>query len=90
MKFSPFISDADYLPETGNVLITDGGRFEDENGEPMVAFGGHQWGRVLEVTHAPESEKIWEIVIDDPEVRYSIYRAQRLRSLYPKLDRPTG
>lgn len=87
---SPFISDADYLPETGNVLITDGGRIRGPDGELLVVFGGHQWARILEVTHDDEPKKVWELVIDDPEVRYSVYRAQRLRSLYPKLDRPTG
>jgi len=87
---SPFISDADHLPETGNVLITDGGRFKGPDGEPMATFGGHQWARILEVTYGEKSEKIWELVIYDPEVRYSVYRAQRFRSLYPKLDRATG
>ena len=56
----------------------------------MVTFGGRQWARILEVTYGPETKKIWELVIDDPNARYSVYRAQRLRSLYPKLDRPTG
>ena len=87
---SPFISDADHLPETGNVLITDGGRFADPDGEPMTTFGGRQWARFLEVTYGDATEKIWELVIDDPDTRYSVYRAQRFRSLYPKLDRPTG
>ena len=87
---SPFISDADYLPETGNVLITDGGRFKDEDGKPMNTFGGRQWGRILEVTYGDDTTKLWELVIEDPEGRYSVYRAQRLKSLYPKLDRPTG
>ena len=87
---SPFISDADHLPETGNVLITDGGRFAGPDGEPMATFGGRQWARFLEVTYGDATEKIWELVIDDPDSRYSVYRAQRFRSLYPKLDRPTG
>jgi len=86
---SPFISDADHLPETGNVLITDGGRFKDPEGKPMNTFGGHQWARILEVTYG-EKKKIWELEIYDPEVRYSVYRAQRFRSLYPKLDWATG
>jgi arylsulfate sulfotransferase len=87
---SPFISDADHLPETGNVLITDGGRFAGPDGKPMATFGGRQWGRVFEVTYGEPAEKVWEVVLDDPAGRYSIYRAQRFLSLYPKLDRPTG
>ena len=87
---SPFISDADYMPETGNVLITDGGRFIGPDGEPMVTFGGHQWARVLEVSHDENPRKLWEVTVKDPEVRYSIYRAQKWRSLYKHLDIPTG
>ena len=87
---SPFISDADHLPKTGNILITDGGRFVDSEGNQQRAFGGRNWARVLEVTHDEAREKLWELVIDDPSRGYSIYRAQRLQSLYPSLDRPTG
>ena len=87
---SPFISDADYMPTTGNILITDGGRFKDKEGKLMPTFGGHQWARILEVTKEPATEKIWELHVYDPEIRYSVYRAQRLNSLYPNLDRPTG
>ena len=87
---SPFISDADYLTNTGNILITDGGRFKDKEGNLMPTFGGHQWARILEVTKKPSTEKIWELHIYDPEIRYSVYRAQRFYSLYPNRDRPTG
>ena len=87
---SPFISDADYLPETGNILITDGGRIRDEEGNLLTVFNGHKWARILEVTHTSRPEKIWEVVIDDPVTSYSAYRAQRFRSLYPKRDRATG
>ena len=88
---SPFICDADHLPETGNILITDGGHMSGEDGEPVTEFQEAYlyWGRVLEVTH-DEKEKVWELIIKHPDVGYSIYRGQRLKSLYPKLDHPTG
>ena len=85
---SPFISDADHLPETGNILVTDGGKFADQDGNEMGTFGGRQWARVFEVTYGDDSEKVWELVTNDPAKPYSIYRAQRIRSLYPELDRP--
>jgi len=83
---SPFISDADHLPETGNVLITDGGRIAGPDGEVMATFGGRHWARVFEVTYDGK-EKVWEIVSDDPGRAFSVYRAERRRSLYPELDR---
>jgi hypothetical protein len=87
---SPYISDADHLPATGNVLVTDGGRMAGPNGEILGTFGGRQWGRIFEVTYGETPEKVWELVIDDPGGRYAIYRSQRFKSLYPKLDVPTG
>ncbi|MGB5317784.1 aryl-sulfate sulfotransferase [Eudoraea sp.] len=83
---SPFISDADYLPETGHILITDGGRIKGEDGEPLATFGGRNWARIFEVTKEDKSRKLWEITIEDPEVGLSVYRAERFKSLYPHLD----
>ncbi len=84
---SPFISDADYLEETGHVLITDGGRIKGENGEDLTFFGGKYWARIFEVTKEQQSRKLWEITIEDPEIGLSVYRAERLKSLYPHLDK---
>jgi arylsulfate sulfotransferase len=87
---APFIGDADEMPETKNILIADGGRFMDEEGNPAYTFGAHQWGRVLEVSRDKEPKKLWEVTVKDSKVRYSIYRAQKLKSLYSWQDRPTG
>ena len=74
--FSTFISDADWLPATGNVLVADGGRVREED--------GHHWARIVEVTHTTPAEKVFEVVIDDeaPE-GWAVFRAERLPSLYP-------
>ncbi len=74
--FSTFISDADWLPTTRNVLVTDGGKVTDPN--------AHHWARIVEVTHTTPAEKVFEIFIDDeaPE-GWAVYRAERLASLYP-------
>jgi len=86
---SPFISDADHLPQTENVLITSGVLFKDEEGNPSNTMGGHQWARIFEISRE-DKKKIWELQIYHPKTRYSVYRAQRFRSLYPKLDLKTG
>ncbi|MBW1769221.1 MAG: aryl-sulfate sulfotransferase, partial [Deltaproteobacteria bacterium] len=46
--FTPFIGDADSLPQTGNVLIT---------------FGGKQPARIIEVTHTAPAQKVFDLSI---------------------------
>ena len=81
--FSAFVGDADWLPQTGNVLITDGGRLQSKTGAP-VGFppGDKQWGRVLEVTRDNPAEVVFELHFreDERKSRFgsSIYRAERL------------
>ena len=80
--YSSFVSDADWLPRTGNILITDGGRIRDEKGEYAPQFAGHHWARILEVTHTNPAEVVFELVIDDASGAWNVYRAERIRSLY--------
>ena len=87
--FSPFISEADLLPTTGNVLITDGGRVLDKEGHPTddVAKGYH-FARLLEVTRADPPEKVFELLVgsgdkNDP-IGWSVYRSERLPVLSAK------
>ncbi len=80
---SPFICDVDWLPQTGNVLMTDGGRIKDKDGKPSVnIFGGHHWVRIVELTHDTPATKVWEIVIDDPRMGWATFRSERVASLY--------
>ncbi|MEE2778064.1 MAG: aryl-sulfate sulfotransferase [Acidobacteriota bacterium] len=81
---SPFISEADSQPQTGNVLFVNGGLLTDKNGEFTTNFGaGHHWTSVMEVTRDSPAEKVWEVVIDDPEGGWASYRIERVPSLYP-------
>ena len=66
--FTPFIGDADYMPETGNILITFGGLVA-----PQLS------ARIIEVTHETPAEKVLEIFVADSIV----YRSEKLPSLYP-------
>jgi hypothetical protein len=81
--FSPFICDVDVLPETGNVLITDGGRLKDKDGNQSAnIFGDRHWSRILEVTHESPPSKVFELVIDDPSIGWAVFRSDRIPSLY--------
>jgi hypothetical protein len=79
-----FLSEADELPTTGNILITDGGHVRGADGADTDKVSpGHHWGRVLEVTRTDPPEKVWELRIDNPDSGWAIYRGERLPSLYP-------
>ncbi len=77
--YSSFLGDADWLPDTGNVLITDGGRtrtVDTAEGEPEV----RRWARILEVTRDDPAETVFTLVIDDDSpTGWHVYRAGRWR-----------
>jgi hypothetical protein len=81
--FSPFISEADLLPNTGNVLVTDGGRVRDKEGRLTDDVGkGHHAARIAEVTYTDPPQKVFEILVDsgdknDP-IGWAVYRSERL------------
>jgi len=80
---SPFISEADWMNETGNVLVTSGGRVTRVDGSVgMEPFEGHLWITIHEVTHTDPAEIVWEVVIDDPAVSWTAYRTERIAGLY--------
>ena len=85
--YSPLVGDADWMPGTGDILVTDGGRVTDEQGRPTDDLSsGLRWARIVEVTHTTPAEKIFELIVRDeanPEVGWIVYRAERLPSLYP-------
>lgn len=88
--YAPFFGEAELLPETGNLLITDGGRIETEEGLPKDEVPGHrQWARILEITGTQRPQKVFETVCQSPlgsRFGWSIYRANR----YPGLNNPFG
>ncbi len=81
--FSPFISEADLLPNTGNLLVTDGGRVLDKDGclSDDIAKGHHA-ARIAEVTYTSPPEKVFELMLDSGEkndpVGWAVYRSERL------------
>lgn len=81
--FSVFVSEVDWLPETGNLLVTHGGRVRDDAGNRVMGpLAGHPWITIAEVTHEMPAQKVWEIRIDDPRAGWSVFKSERLPSLY--------
>ena len=69
--------------ETGNVLITYGGMSDDEDGNTLGG-NGHNWVRIVEVTHDSPAEEVFEVVIDDERPRgWLSFQAERIPTLYP-------
>ena len=82
--FSNFGSDADWLPTTGNILVTHAGLTADPAGTPDDTSDDVSWARIVEVTHTTPAEIVFDLVIrEGPEVGWRVYRAERLPSLYP-------
>jgi hypothetical protein len=75
--FSPLLSGVRELPQTGNIEIADGTR--------SANWAGY-WCRVLEVTHSTPPVKVLEVSFRRRQgAGVSLYRCERLPSLYPVL-----
>ena len=74
--FSRFICDADPLPVTDNILVTNGGIFEI--GVPVNHV------QLLELTRTRPPVKVFEATIKDEaeQQSWTVYRSERIPSLY--------
>lgn len=75
--FSPFLGDADYLPQTGNVLITHGSLRSDT---------GKMSAQIIEVTRGESATEVFTMTVRDPSLDsgsgWRVYRSERIGSLY--------
>ncbi len=78
--YSSFLGDVSILPQTGNILITDGGEISLPDGTPAPLGLGKNWASVMEVTRDERAESVFELQIrgDQPQVGWSIYRSMRI------------
>lgn len=92
--YSPFFGEAEILPVTGNLLVTDGGRIETAEGIPHDEVpGGRQWARVFEITRDNYPKKVFELICASPigsKYGWSIYRSNRYPSLYDSFWLPSA
>ncbi|MHC4376969.1 MAG: aryl-sulfate sulfotransferase [Planctomycetota bacterium] len=79
--YSMALGDADPLPLTGNVLVTDGFKNDPFGIEPG------SWARVFEVTKDDPAEIVFEAVVENPDPEFAllwtIYRGERMPGLLP-------
>ena len=86
--FSSFVSEADLLPITGNILVTEGGLTRNEKGEFASGPEATRYSvRIVEVTHSEPAEIVFDLLIEKPSSEDSsgwmVYRSERLSDLYP-------
>ena len=83
MSYTVFLGDANWLPQTGNVLVTEGGHVVDEQGVPLSDPNeGRKWSRIVEVTHTSAPEKVFELLVGGEETPgWTVYRSARLDRL---------
>ncbi|MEO8269217.1 MAG: aryl-sulfate sulfotransferase [Aureliella sp.] len=83
--YSPFYGEADWLPQTGNILVTDGGHIELEDGTPHDDVpADRQWARIFEITRDAPARKVFEVSCDsgyNNPLGWSIYRSIRIANL---------
>lgn len=81
--YSSFISDADWMTTTENVLITAGGLITDADGV-AIEPNGRRSAVIMEVTHETPASRVFELEVrgDWPAGGWHIYRAERVPSLY--------
>ncbi len=84
--YTTFLGDADWLPLTGNILVTAGGHVIDPEGLP-IDYPSAGWHRahIFEMSRTSPAETVFEIVLDEGmgvETRgWSVYRAARWERL---------
>jgi hypothetical protein len=83
--YAAHIGDANWLPKTGNVLITFGGTSITRGTSSSELGLGKIHTRIIEVTHETPPERVFDVLIYDPTTgaRLQVYRSERIPDLYP-------
>ena len=90
--YSRYISDADWQPTTGNVMMTFGG-VNYVGGVPSSDLGlGAEHARIVEVTDEVVPTVVFDMRLYDPAGAISVFRSDRIPDLYPQqyLKAPNG
>ena len=84
--YSPFLGDADWLPETSNVLITYGGMCLINNIPSDNLAGCNTQARIVEADRLGTAGRVFDLSVQDTDpttTGYRVYRSERIPSLYP-------
>jgi len=83
--FSGYISDANWMPTTGDILITFGGTSFIGGVRNSDLGLGESSTRIIEVTHDTPAKKVFDMLVydPDPQGRIQVFRSERIPDLYP-------
>jgi len=82
--YARYLGDVDWQPQTDNILVNIGAQETDADGiNAPPGPGTQRWARVIELTHEQPAEKVWEMRLQEDNSGWSIYRAERMPTLYP-------
>ena len=82
--YSGFLSDADWQPTTGNVLLTFGGvTYAGGVSSPDLGLGA-EYTHIVEVTDEVVPQKVFDLMLYDPANTITVYRSERIPGLYPQ------
>ena len=81
--YARYLGDIDWHEQSDTILINVGGAETNSEGVNVPPAEAKRWAKIMEVTHTDEPEKVWELDLRQPDTSWSIYRAERIASLYP-------
>jgi arylsulfate sulfotransferase len=90
------VGNADWLPQTRNVLVTFGYVAYDNGARPSPIAPGASMVRIKEVTHGPVPEVVFDLAYfdygnaDNTYQGYTVYRSHRISDLYAHPPQPVA
>jgi len=81
--YGRYLGDVDWHEQSDTILINVGGAETNSEGVNVPPAEARRWAQIMEVTHAVQPEKVWELRLQQNDTGWSIYRAERIADLYP-------
>ena len=94
--YSDRVGNADWLPQTGNVLITFGNVNYVDGAHPSPFSASATMARIQEVTHGSDPQLVFDLALfnyGNPATTYlgdSAYRSHHVADLYSQIPQPVG
>ncbi|MFL2546222.1 MAG: aryl-sulfate sulfotransferase [Candidatus Rariloculaceae bacterium] len=81
--YGRYLGDVDWHADSDTILINVGGRETNDEGQNVPPGQAQRWASLIEVTHEQPAQKVWQMDLKQDDSNWSIYRADRLPSIYP-------